>query len=88
MLAQKPKNKLYPSPVRVHPDTLTALRMAGSEIAVATGQVPTNENDRIVALINHWNRTKADCYAIRPVSGEAARSGAVSPLTGSPNAAP
>ena len=87
MLAQKPKNKLYPSPVRIAPETLTALRMAGSEIAVATGKVPTNENERIAALIAHWNRTKGDCYAIRPVRAEPPTPpGNGSTLTGSPNA--
>ncbi|MGV8953690.1 MAG: hypothetical protein ACOH2M_21510 [Cypionkella sp.] len=87
-----PRLQKYKTSTRIAADTLAALRYAASELAAATGVVPLSDNERVAAFIAHWNRTKADCYAVRPGSAESVifPEGSIidSTLPGSPNRTP
>ncbi|RIK36967.1 MAG: hypothetical protein DCC55_25740 [Chloroflexi bacterium] len=54
-----------PSGIRAYPSTIEALRMTGSEMAVILRRPLKSDDERIRELIAHWERTKADYYAIR-----------------------
>lgn len=57
---------IHSKPIRLHDSTVNALRIAASELVVATGHPINNDNDRVAALIDHWNRTKVEHYGRRP----------------------
>ena len=44
--------------IRASVATLQALRMAAMEIALARQELYASDNERIMALIDHWQRTK------------------------------
>jgi hypothetical protein len=51
--------------IRTTQATVEALRLATSELAVATRRPLTSDDERIRALIDHWERTKGEHYAVR-----------------------
>lgn len=44
--------------IRASVATLQALRMAAMEMALARQELYASDNERIMALIDHWQRTK------------------------------
>lgn len=44
--------------IRVSEATINAMRLAASEIAVVTRQWLQSDDQRIQALVEHWERTK------------------------------
>lgn len=52
--------------IRASVATLRALRMAAMEVALARQELFSNDDERIMALIDHWQRTKPMASAGAP----------------------
>lgn len=57
--------------IRASVATLRALRMAAMEVALARQELFSNDDERIMALVDHWQRTKTTADQT-PVALEAA----------------
>jgi len=51
--------------IRANETTLAALRRAATELSAATGTLLMSDNDRLAALVAHWDLTKREYYAVR-----------------------
>ena len=51
--------------------TIAKLRLVGAEMSVFQGQILRNDNDRLQALLNHYESTK-DRFSVQPTEPEVA----------------
>ncbi len=51
--------------IRLAATTALAMRTAATELAAATGQPLMTDDQRLAALVDHWERTKGDAYGLR-----------------------